>query len=77
MKYGKRCKNRYLHKGCPTSRYVFNDITYIVNDYSGEEITSYAKPLTLDKVPIDTSTFDMLNKIREMIQKHGHLTQFL
>jgi Alpha-kinase family len=51
MKYGKRTKNKWPHKRCPTSRYYYKDITYIVNDYTGEEVTSYAKPLILQKVP--------------------------
>ena len=42
----------WKHNGCPTTGYTYKDITYIVNDYTDEEVTSYAVPLKLDLVPV-------------------------
>ena len=41
-------------------KYTYENISYIVNEYTGEEVTSFAKPIVLDYVP-DT---------KEMVQHH-------
>ena len=51
-KYGRRYNNRPRPNGDRTARYVYNDITYIVNEITGEEITCFAKVLELEEVPL-------------------------
>jgi hypothetical protein len=41
MKHGTRRRGQRGHGGTTTSVYEFNRITYIVNDSTGQEITSY------------------------------------
>jgi Alpha-kinase family len=56
MKYGTRtCGWPRPKTGHPTSVYTYKDITYVVNDITGEEITSYAVPLKLDAVRLEES----------------------
>jgi hypothetical protein len=43
------------HNGHSTSCYIYKEITYVVDDYTGEEVTSYAQPLKLDLVQLDRS----------------------
>lgn len=53
MKYGMRVNGRETRSnGDPTSIYTHKNIVYITNDLSGEEVTSYALPIVLDKVNI-------------------------
>jgi len=40
--------------GDPTAVYEYKDIVYVINDTTGEEITSYAFPILLEPVPIST-----------------------
>lgn len=40
--------------GNQTSVYTYKDITYIVDDCTGEEVTSYALPIKLDPINIDS-----------------------
>jgi hypothetical protein len=54
-KYGTRVPGRVRPDGSCTSKYTYNDIVYIVNDATAEEITSYAVPLTLEPVPLPES----------------------
>lgn len=51
-KYGTREGGYPRPNGDPTSKYTYQDIVYIVNDRSGEEITSYAIPIKLDLFPV-------------------------
>ena len=41
-------------------KYIYENITYVVNEYTGEEVTSFAKPIVLDCVPIT----------KEMVEHH-------
>ena len=41
-------------------KYTYENISYIVNEYTGEEVTSFAKPIVLDCVPIT----------KEMVEHH-------
>ncbi|GAX29515.1 hypothetical protein FisN_36Hu009 [Fistulifera solaris] len=50
LKYGARYDNRPRPNGDQTAKYVYNDITYIVNEVTREEITCYAKPLELEEI---------------------------
>ena len=52
MKYGKRTHYYRTREGHSTSKYSFNDIVYIVDDITHREITSYARPIELDLVPV-------------------------
>jgi len=52
VKYGKRDSGRERKNGETTSIYTYKNIVYIKNDVSGEEVTSYALPIVLDKVNI-------------------------
>jgi Mg-chelatase subunit ChlD len=38
--------------GDPTAIYTYNGIKYIVNERTGEEVTSYAVPLQLEYIPV-------------------------
>ena len=51
-KYGQRYGSHPRPNGDSTSKYVFNDIVYIVNDITAEEVTSYAVPIKLDPIPV-------------------------
>ena len=62
-KYGIRRSSHPRPNGHPTSIYTYNEIVYVANDITGEEVTSYAIPITLDTVKI---TKDM----RENHKKH-------
>jgi hypothetical protein len=50
-KYGTRRPGRTRRNGDTTSMYQYKDITYIMNDVTGEEITSYAASIPLDPIP--------------------------
>ena len=54
-KYGTKSGTHPRHNGDRTSMYEHKDIVYIVNEVTGEEVTSYAKPLKLDPVPVDAT----------------------
>jgi hypothetical protein len=51
-KYGIRTGTYPRPNGDPTSIYTYQDIVYIVNDRTGEEVTSYAIPIKLDLIPV-------------------------
>ena len=51
-KYGQRESGRQRRNGDATSRYTYKNIVYITNDITGEEVTSYALPIVLEKVDI-------------------------
>jgi hypothetical protein len=50
-KYGLRQETRPRLNGDRTSMYIYKDIIYIVNEVTGEEVTSYANSLELEPVP--------------------------
>jgi hypothetical protein len=52
LKYGERETGHPRPNGDPTAKYTYNDIVYIVNECTKEEVTSYAMPFPLDKVVI-------------------------
>jgi hypothetical protein len=52
IKYGDRVGAHPRPNGDQTAKYTYRNITYIVNEVTGQEITAYAKPLELDCVPI-------------------------
>jgi hypothetical protein len=56
-KYGQRYGSHPRPNGDPTSKYLFNDIVYIVNDITAEEVTSYAVPIQLDPVPMTNEMY--------------------
>lgn len=51
-KHGQKTTGRPRQNGETTAIYTYHGIVYIVNDCTGEEITSYTVPLKLDCVPI-------------------------
>jgi Mg-chelatase subunit ChlD len=59
-KYGTRLPARSRLNGDPTSKYTYRGIVYIVNDETGEEVTSYAIPIKLDLIPVT----------KQMVQDH-------
>jgi hypothetical protein len=54
--------------GDPTAIYKYKDITYIVNEATDEEITSYASPLMLEYVPIDHKLQENHDKAAQKIR---------
>jgi Mg-chelatase subunit ChlD len=51
-KNGTRVTGRPRPNGDPTAIYTYKDIKYIVNEITGEEVTSYTVPLKLECIPI-------------------------
>ena len=53
MKYGMRkIQGRRTQEGHSISKYTYNDIVYVVDDITHQEITSYATPMSIDLVPV-------------------------
>jgi len=52
VKHGERQEGKWKHKGHKTAVYRYKGITYIRDKTTGEEVTSWAEPLKLDRVPI-------------------------
>lgn len=52
--------------------YVYNDITYIVNEVTGEEVTCYAKPLELEEVPLSYAMLSEYDVACRNIQENLH-----
>jgi hypothetical protein len=48
--HGKKIYCGWKDKGAPVVKYEYKDIFYFFNERSGELVTCYAKPLTLEKV---------------------------
>ena len=56
LKHGMRIPSHIRRKdGSPTALYTYKNITYIVNEATYDEVTSYAVPLKLDPVPLAAS----------------------
>jgi hypothetical protein len=68
-KYGARTDTHPRPNGDPTSKYSYRDIVYIVNDATGEEVTSYAVPIELDLVPVSTQVVQDHERARKKIQQ--------
>jgi len=68
--YGKR-KSAHPDKrtGNPRSKYMYNGIVYIVDDVTGQEITSWASPLTLQHQPLTKLDYERHNKANQYIQR--------
>jgi hypothetical protein len=71
-KYGTRYNNRPRPNGDQTAKYVYRDITYIVNEVTGEEITCYAKPLELEEVRIPRQMLLDYFQARQNVKKNFH-----
>ena len=52
-KHGQKRGTHPRPNGDPAAIYEYRDLTYIVNERTGEEVTCYAQPLRLEPVPID------------------------
>jgi Alpha-kinase family len=52
------------------SKYEYKDITYIVNDWTGEEVTSYAKPLELEKRNLSANEQANLEKTERNVRQN-------
>jgi hypothetical protein len=52
IKYGERRPSHRRPNGDPTAIYTYNNITYVVNEITYKEVTSYAKPIELECVPV-------------------------
>jgi Alpha-kinase family len=66
IKHGTRYNAHPRRNGDVCSKYVHNDITYIVNEVTREEVTSYAKPLELRCVP---TTFAMQARHERAVER--------
>jgi hypothetical protein len=53
-KYGLRRSTHPRKNGDPTSIYSYRGITYVENDVTREEVTSWAEPIPLEPVPLAT-----------------------
>ena len=69
-KYGTKRSGRPRPNGDGSAIYEFKDIVYIVNEVTGEEVTSYAKPLKLDPVPVDSVMRKEHERARVGMQKN-------
>jgi hypothetical protein len=67
-KYGIRYGTHPRPNGDEAAMYVYKDITYIVNEVTGEEVTCYAKPLELEEVPLTADMHAEYTKARRNIQ---------
>ncbi|GAX28499.1 hypothetical protein FisN_38Hh007 [Fistulifera solaris] len=67
-KYGVRYGTHPRPNGDEAAMYVYQDLTYIVNEVTGEEVTCYAKPLELEEVPLTEEMHAEYTKARRKIQ---------
>ena len=67
-KNGKMERGRPRPNGDPVVIYRYKNIVYVMNERTGEEITSYAKPVELERVPISTSVRKSYNRAKLKIQ---------
>jgi Mg-chelatase subunit ChlD len=68
-KHGTRQSTHPRPNGDQTAKYTHNDITYIVNENTGEEVTTYATPVELDPVPITTESILQHKRAAERIKR--------
>jgi hypothetical protein len=50
LRYGVKESSHPRPNGDPVAKYTYNDVIYLVNERTGEEITSYLVPFQLDEV---------------------------
>lgn len=75
VKYGTRTAGVARKNGDTTSVYTHNNIVYITNDATGEEVTSYALPIVLDKVKItDAIQAQHDNAVRDIARHRNRWT---
>ena len=56
----------YPQPNCnPTIVYKYNDITYIENERTGEEVTCYATPIPMEKVTVDEEHRSLIETARQ------------
>ncbi|KAL7581475.1 hypothetical protein ACA910_022047 [Epithemia clementina (nom. ined.)] len=66
--YGIRTPTHPRGNGDRTASYTYQDITYIVNEETWGEVTSYIKPLTLDPVPISDDLYYSYQRAKQRIK---------
>lgn len=70
MKYGTHRQGwTNPRTGLSRSVYTYKDITYIVDDLSGKEVTCYATPIKLDPVKLDASTLTEHYRYCQQVKK--------
>lgn len=69
IKHGSRRSSYPRPNGDPTAVYKYNDIVYVVNERTREEITCYARPLQLDCVPISQAMLLAHERAASRIQR--------
>jgi hypothetical protein len=58
--------------GDSTGIYTYKDIVYVVNEITGEEVTSYSVPLAYESVPITAAMLRLHNTAQAKIQTDGN-----
>jgi Mg-chelatase subunit ChlD len=69
-KYGTKRNGSKTKTGDPATVYTFNDIVYVTNTRTGEEITAYALPVELESVSITKKIQDEHNDALERIRSN-------
>lgn len=68
VKYGERQAGKWRHRGHKTAMYTHEGITYIRDERTGQEVTSWATPLKLDSVPVSDEMLREYNSAFTKIQ---------
>lgn len=68
-KYGSKKYSHRRPNGDPVAIYTYEDIVYITNDVTGEEVTSYAIPIDIDLVPISIEMKEEYTRSKQIIQE--------
>jgi hypothetical protein len=58
--------------GDSTGVYTYKDIVYVVNEITGEEVTSYSVPLEYDSVPITAAMLRLHKTAQAKMQTDGN-----
>lgn len=69
QKYGERRSTHPRPNGDKAVIYSYKDITYIVNEVTGEEVTSYATPLKLEQVNVTPTMLEEHREAQKRIKK--------
>ena len=70
MRYGKRVKaHPDRRSGNPRSKYTYNGIVYVVDDITGQEITSWASRLILKQQPLSEEDYEKHLEAVRIIQR--------
>jgi hypothetical protein len=75
-KYGTRRPTYPRKNGDPTSVYTYRGITYVVNDVTGDEVTSWAEPIPLEPVPMKVQRTAEERAAHELQMKYGEDTSW-